>query len=85
MNYPNRIYTFEYSGQTGWGDECHKVVVVAASDMAVARTHVKDQIGIDVSPTWLMGAVFPKIYVSDGSVPKKVQVKILSNLTRILK
>jgi len=57
----------------------HFVIVVAASSIEIARNHVKEKIGIDVEPTWLMGAVYPTIYVSNGSVPQYIQAKILYN------
>lgn len=57
----------------------HQLVVVAACNIDVAREYVKEKIGIDVEPVWLMNATYPIIYVRDGSVPEKVQAKILYN------
>ena len=78
LDYPNKVYTLEYKGESGFG-KTHRVIVVAASSIEVAKTHTKNQIGIDVEPTWLMNAAYPTIYVSDGSVPKTIQAKILYN------
>lgn len=81
MNYPNKIFVSEYKGSNPFGGQSHFSVVVAASDINTAKQHVKEKIGIDVDPVWLMNAVYPTIYVSNGSVPKPVQAKILSNDT----
>ena len=79
MDNPNKIYTLEYKGENQFKGTSHFVVVVAASSIEVAKVYVKDKIGIDVEPTWLMSAVYPTIYMSDGSIPRKIQAKILYN------
>ena len=79
MEYPNKIYVSDYKGPNSFGGQCHFSVVVAASDINTVKQHVKEKIGIDVDPIWLMNAVYPTIYVSNGSVPKSVQAKILAN------
>jgi hypothetical protein len=76
---PNKIYVSEYKGKDSFDKDCHFVIVVAASDMNTAKKHVKELIGIDVEPTWLMGAVYHTIYNSTGNVPLTEQAKILSN------
>jgi len=75
----NKIYTSEYKGDNMISGTSHFVIVVAASSPAVAQKYVKDKIGIDVQPTWLMNATYPTIYVSDGSIPEPIQAKILYN------
>ena len=79
--YPNKIYTLEYEGVNGLFNKSHFVVLVAASSIEVAKMYTKEMIGIDVEPSWIMNAVYPTIYVSNGSVPKTIQAKILSNCT----
>lgn len=81
MNYPNKIYTCEYSGDNCFDGKSHFLIVVAASSSEVAKAHVKERIGFDCVPTWLMNAVYPTIYTSNGTKPEDVQVKILSNNT----
>ena len=75
----NKIYTLEFKGENMIFGTSHFVIVVAASSPAVAQKHVKDKIGIDVQPTWLMNATYSTIYVSDGSIPEPIQAKILYN------
>ena len=75
----NKIYTSEYKGDNMFSGTSHFVIVVAASSPAVAQKYVKDKIGIDVQPTWLMNATYPTIYVSNGSIPEPIQAKILYN------
>lgn len=79
MNDQNKIYVVEYKGDNALGGTSYFVIVIAASSILIAREHVKEQIGIDVQPVWLMNATYPIIYVSDGSIPKKIQAKILYN------
>jgi hypothetical protein len=79
MNYPNKIYLSEYKGDSDMGYKSHFVIVTAASDSETARDYVKKLIGFDTQPIWLMNAVYPTIYISDGSKPEPVQVRILSN------
>jgi hypothetical protein len=82
MEYPNKIYVSEYNGANPYGGQSHFVVVVAASSRDVAKQYVKEMIGFDVEPTWLMNAVYPTIYSQTGNDPLDVQVKILSNNTQ---
>lgn len=79
MDYSNKIYTLEYKGKNQFKGTSHFVIVVAASSIEVAKKYVKIMIGIDVEPIWLMSAGYPTIYMSDGSVPRKIQAKILYN------
>jgi hypothetical protein len=79
MDYPNKIYVSEYNGENGMFGNVHFVIVVAASSLEVAKSHVKEKIGIDIEPTWLMNGVHPTIYVSNGSVSQEIQAKILFN------
>lgn len=79
MDYPNKIYVLEYKNKNAMGGISHLVIVVEASSSNVAKEYIKKLIGIDVEPTWLMDAVCPTIWSSDGSTPKKVQAKILYN------
>ena len=81
MNYPNKIYVCEFSGDNNIMGTSHFVVIVAASDSEVAKKHVKERIGFDCEPLWLMNAVYPTIYDTFGRTPLNVQVKILSNNT----
>lgn len=79
VQYPNKIYTLTEKVDRD-GVKSHFAIVVAASDKATARQFVKDTIGIDVEPIWLMNACYPTIWVSDGSEPAKIQAKLLSNM-----
>lgn len=79
MEYPNKIYHFEYKGENSFGNICHFSVAVAASDAEVAKAYVKEKIGLSVEPVWLMDAVYPTIYSQTGNVPEKIQAKILYN------
>ena len=69
MEYPNKIYVSEYKGLDSFGYKSHFVIVVVASDKTVAKEYIKEKIGIDVEPVWLMGAVHPTLYIQDGSKP----------------
>ena len=80
MDYPNKIFTLEFKGDNPLGGQSHFAIVVAASDKTTAEEHVHSLIGFKASATWLMGAVYPTIYTSNGERPEKVQVKILTNL-----
>ncbi len=79
MNYPNKIYVSEYKGENEFGGNSHFVITLVASDNETARKYVKDTIGFDAEPIWLMNAVFPTLYTSNGERPLPVQAKILSN------
>jgi len=79
MVLPNKIYVCEYKGPNDFDGQSHFVIVVAASDMQTARDFVKETIGIDEYPVWLMNAGYPTIYNSNGSKPLDRQAKILSN------
>ena len=81
INFPNKIYVSEYKGDNDFKGKSHFVIVVAAINSDVARKYVKEMIGFDVEPTWLMNAGYPTIYNCDGSKPcqPENQVKILSN------
>jgi hypothetical protein len=79
MDHPNKIYTLEYKGKNSFDGKSHFVIVIAASSIEVAKEYVKNQIGIDVEPTWLMSAVYPTIWSSARSVPLTIQAKILYN------
>ena len=70
----NNIYVIEYENNSR-----HFVIVVAASNHEVARQYVKELIGINEDPTWLMNAKYPIIYSSDGSIANPIQAKILYN------
>lgn len=78
MLFPNKIYTLEFQGENMIGGQSHIVVTVAASDKETAQDWVKKKTGVDVEPVCLMNAVYPTIYVQNGSVPEQVQAKILS-------
>jgi len=77
--HPNKIYLSEYTGDNRLGGQSHIVIVTAACDSDTAQKYVKEQIGFDAPPIWLMSATYPAIYVRDGSVPAPVQAKILSH------
>lgn len=79
MDYPNKIYTLEWTGSSSLMGKSHFVILVAASSSKIAKTYVKEKIGFDVEPIWIMSAVYPTLYISDGTVPLKIQVKILYN------
>jgi len=79
MEYPNKIYVSEYKGENGIIGQSHFVIVVAAENREVARNYVKNQIGFDADPVWLMNSVYPTIYSSDSQVRATPQVKILYN------
>lgn len=75
----NKIFAIEYKGENPFGGISHFVIVVASSSREIARQYVKEKIGIDAEPIWLMNATYPTIYTSDGSVPANVQATILYN------
>ena len=78
--YPNKIYVCEHKGEnTFTGGHYHYVVIVAAINRNTARQYVKEKIGFECEPVWLMDAVYPTIWTSDGSISASLQVKILSN------
>jgi len=79
MEYPNKIFVCEFSGDNNFLGKSHFTIVVAASSSEIAKAHVKEKIGFDSEPVWLMNAVYPTIYNSIGNKPLNVQVKILSN------
>ena len=79
MDYPNKIYVSECETESTIVGRSYFVITVAASSIDVAKNYVKNKIGIDTDPTWLMGAVYPTIYISDGSKPAELQAKILYN------
>lgn len=79
MEFPNKIFVSEYKGDNPQGGISHFVIIIAASDKTIAQQHIKQQIGIDKSPEWMMNAVYPTIYTSDGSKPHPIQAKILYN------
>jgi hypothetical protein len=81
MEYPNKIYICEYSGDNEFNGKSHFVILVAASSSELAKEYVKEKIGFDCSPTWIMNAFYPNIYISSGEKLEKNQVKILSNNT----
>lgn len=81
MEYPNKIYVCEYSGDNHFNGKSHFVVVVAASSSEIAKVHVKQLIGFDCQPVLLLNAVYPTLYTSNGLKPLDVQVRILSNNT----
>ena len=79
VQYPNKIYTLEYKGKNRFNGKSHFVIVVAASSISVAKSHVKEIIGFDAEPTWLMNAGYPTMWSQTGSVPLDIQAKILYN------
>jgi hypothetical protein len=81
MEYPNKIFIIEGSEESVLGKH-NLIVTVAASSSEVAREHVKELIGLDAEPTWLMNAGYLTIYRTEigGRVTeKKIQAKILYN------
>lgn len=78
MNYQNKIYVVELTVESMLG-KSYFSITVAASDIELAKQYVKEKIGIEADPIWLMNAVYPTIYTSDGSRPAPVQAKILFN------
>lgn len=78
VEYPNKIYVLEYTGDEFLG-KAFRVVVVAASSVEVAKDYVKKRVGIDSEPTWLMNGAYPTIWTSDGEKPHPIQAKILYN------
>ena len=83
MNYPNKIYVFEYDGDSGFvGDRVFYCIVVAASDLETAAAHVKEKIGIEAAHMTCLMGVYPTIYTSNGREPKEVQAKILYNSSK---
>lgn len=76
---PNRIFVSRFIGKDQFNTMRHIVIVIAASNVEVARKHIKEKIGIDQQPVWLPGAVYPIIWDQNGDTPEKVQAKILSN------
>jgi hypothetical protein len=82
MNVQNKIFICEATIDVNiFGGKSHFVITVAASNAVVAKQYVKDEIGIDAEPTWLMSASYPTIYNQTGTTPKSIQAKILSNCT----
>ena len=76
----NNIYISEYKGEGGFPDlMSHFVIVSAADSIETCRKEVKNLIGIDVQPTWLMNSSYTNIYTSDGSKLENIQFKILYN------
>jgi hypothetical protein len=75
----NKIFVSEYGGEGVFSKTSHFVIVVAASNSIVAKQYVKEKIGIEVEPVWLMNASYPVIYTQNGSTPLELQAKILYN------
>jgi|688.fasta_scaffold00478_86 hypothetical protein len=76
----NKIYVSEYKGEGSFPDyKSHFVIVTAADSIETCREWVKDIIGIDVEPTWLMNSEYPTLYTSDSYKPLPKQAKILYN------
>lgn len=76
---PNKIYIIDYTEEINCIGKQIFIITLTASSIEVAREYIKEQIGIDVQPMLIPSAVYPTIYVSDGSVPKEIQAKILYN------
>jgi len=82
MMYPNKIFTSEVViDKNIFGGKSHFVITVAAQNAIVAKQYVKEKIGIDVEPQWIMNAAYPTIYNQTGSTPLAVQAKIIGNNT----
>ena len=79
MNYPNKIFNLRFKGENRFGGQSHFVITIAASSKEVAKEYVKEKIGFEAEPICLMNAVYPTIYIQNGTTPKPIQVKILSN------
>ena len=75
----NKIYVLEFTGDNQFGGTSHFVIVVAASSSIVARTYVKEKIGIDVDPVLLPNSTYSTIYDRTGKQPLEIQFKILYN------
>jgi len=71
---PNKIFVFEYKSENH-----HFVIVVAADKKETARKYVKEKLGADLEPVWLMNTGYPTIYEQNGMKPEKIQAKILYN------
>jgi hypothetical protein len=81
MDYPNKIFVCEYKGTRGEFKDVliHSVIVVVAPNSETAKEYVKEQIGFEAEPVWLINALYPTIYDNNGNKPLDKQVKILSN------
>ena len=75
----NKIYAIESKQYSMIESNSYYLIIVAAVNSNVARKYVKDKIGIDKEPTWLMNAWYPTIYTKNGNVPEPIQAKILYN------
>lgn len=79
IEYPNKIFVSEYNGDNDFGGKSHFVIVSTGDNTQTVKNEIFKLIGVNVDPTWLMNAVYPTLYTSDGSKKKEIQFKILSN------
>lgn len=75
----NKIYAIESKEDVSIIGKSYYLIIVAAVNSDVARQYVKDKIGIDQEPTWLMNAWYPTIYTQSGKGTEPIQAKILYN------
>jgi len=75
----NKIYAIESKQYSMIESNSYYLIIVAAVNSDVARKYVKDKIGIDKEPIWLINAWYPTIYTKNGNVPEPIQAKILYN------
>lgn len=79
MEYPNKIFISEWKGDNDFGGKSHFCITSVGDSKETVRREIKLEIGIDVEPICLFGAVHPTIWSSDGSKEKEIQFKILYN------
>lgn len=76
----NKIYAIESKKDSTINNgKSYFLIIVTAINSEVARQYVKDKIGIDKEPTWLMNAWYPTIYTQSGNGTEPIQAKILYN------
>lgn len=83
MQYPNKLYLFEYESTSYFGDKFNKIIICVADNEYTARKEIGKMYSDmkSVNPIWLMNAVYPKIYDQKGNKELDIQFRILSNKT----
>lgn len=83
MEYPNKLYSFEFESISYFGDRYTKIIICVADSEYTARNEIGKLYSDmkNVNPIWLMNAVYPKIYNQTGNKELDIQFKILLNKT----
>ena len=77
--HPNKIFIVQGDIEKTVWDESRKYtyfIVIAADSIETAQEYLKTE-GIELHPTWLMGASYQTIWTQDGTRPEEIQAKIL--------